>query len=217
MRQMDSTFDRRLRGIYAHAQSNGLWKGTYAMENPAEYWAEGTQSWFDTNRANDHDHGPIDTRAELKEYDPDFAALLTEVYGDGPWRYQRPEARPEAERAHLAGFDRAAAPAFSWPARAPKLDAAGHALAWLTPDQLPHASPHATQDTVHVTFVNRRSTNVRVEWIGFEGRRRAYATIRPGTSSVLTTYPGHAWIISADGVDLGGAVAADTDGSLVIR
>ena len=30
---------------------------------------EGVQSWFNTNRENDHDHNHVDTREELKQYD----------------------------------------------------------------------------------------------------------------------------------------------------
>ena len=58
-------FDKRLMAAYEHAKTNGLWKGTYAMQNRMEYWAEGAQSWFDTNRANDNEHGPVDTRDKI--------------------------------------------------------------------------------------------------------------------------------------------------------
>ena len=64
------------------ALADGKWKGTYAAQNKEEYWAEGVQSWFDTNRSNDHEHNDIDTRDELKPYDPGLAALLAEVFGD---------------------------------------------------------------------------------------------------------------------------------------
>ena len=79
---VDPTFDRRLQETYESALADGKWKGTYAAQNKEEYWAEGVQSWFDTNRSNDHDHNDIDTRDELKPYDPRLAALLTEVFGD---------------------------------------------------------------------------------------------------------------------------------------
>ena len=48
----------------------GLWKGKYAATNFHEYWAEGVQSWFDTNRENDHDHNHVNTREELKDVRP---------------------------------------------------------------------------------------------------------------------------------------------------
>jgi hypothetical protein len=113
---VDSTFDRRLAETYKAAMAEGLWKGKYASGNAAEYWAEGVQSWFDTNRENDHDHNHVNTRAELKEYDPRLAALLAEIFGDKPWRYRRPADRPAAERTHLDGYDAGKAPRFAWPA-----------------------------------------------------------------------------------------------------
>ncbi|HEX8914823.1 MAG TPA: hypothetical protein VF796_20895, partial [Humisphaera sp.] len=119
MATADPTFDARVRKAYESAKAKGLWKGTYAMTNHHEYWGEGTQSWFDTNRRNDRDHGDVDTREKLKAYDPDLAALLTEVYGDGDWRYKRPHDRPPEGRAHLSGYDRSAAPRFRWPKAQP--------------------------------------------------------------------------------------------------
>ncbi len=110
---VDKTFDTRLRAAYDAAKAEGLWKGTYAATNRMEYWAEATQSWFDTNRRNDSEHNDVSTRAELKKYDPRIAALCQEVYGDGEWRYVRPEKR-HPPSPHLAGFDRDQAPAFSW-------------------------------------------------------------------------------------------------------
>jgi peptidyl-prolyl cis-trans isomerase A (cyclophilin A) len=72
------------------------------------------QDWFDNNRANDALHNHVHTRAQLLEYDPDVAKLCREVYGDIPWRYQKPMDRPAAERAHLAGYDFSKSPRFRW-------------------------------------------------------------------------------------------------------
>ena len=84
---VDKTFDKRLRKTYENTMKKGLWKGKYASNNRAEYWAEAVQSWFDTNRPPDHDHNHVDTRRELKEYDPGIAKLVAEVFGDKPWKY----------------------------------------------------------------------------------------------------------------------------------
>ncbi len=111
---LDPSFDVRLRAAYQSATNHGLWRNTYAGSNPEEYWAEASQSWFDNNRANDALHNDIDTRAKLKVYDPGVAALCTEVYGDGPWRYHKPMDRQAEDRAHLAGFDPAKSPRFVW-------------------------------------------------------------------------------------------------------
>ncbi len=110
---VDEEFDGRLDGLYRKAMAKGLWKNKYAANNLAEYWAEGVQSWFDTNRPPDHDHNHVDRREELEEYDPDLAALIAEVLGEIEWRYTKPAARKEP--AHLTGYDPAAAPRFAWP------------------------------------------------------------------------------------------------------
>ena len=83
----------RLQAAYDAAKRAGRFANTYAIANPDEYWAEGVQSWFDTNlTANPPNgiHGHIHTRAGLKAYDPALAALITEVFGDRPWRYSCP-------------------------------------------------------------------------------------------------------------------------------
>ena len=51
----------------------GIWEGTYAATNPREYFAEGVQSWFGTNRENDSEHNEVDTREELVSYDTRLA------------------------------------------------------------------------------------------------------------------------------------------------
>jgi cyclophilin family peptidyl-prolyl cis-trans isomerase len=114
MRQLDPTFNQRLRSAYTNAMARGLWKGTYAATNPGEYWAEMVQDWFDNNRSNDALHNHVHTRKQLLEYDPEAAKLCHEVFGDIPWRYQKPMERPAAERAHLAGFDSSKSPRFHW-------------------------------------------------------------------------------------------------------
>lgn len=115
LNRIGDEFDRRLRQAYDQAMGQGLWRGTYAATNRNEYWAEGVQSWFDTNRPPDRDHNVVDTREELKQYDPRLAALAAEVFGDGEWRYVRPSQRQPSQRTHLAGFDPAAAGRFAWP------------------------------------------------------------------------------------------------------
>lgn len=115
--RVDPTFDDRLDAAYRAALEEGLWAGTYAATHRSEYWAEAVQSWFDTNREDDHDHNHVDTRAELRAYDPRLAALVEEVLGDPAWRYVPPAQRGNS--AHLAGFDRAAAGRFAWPDLAP--------------------------------------------------------------------------------------------------
>jgi hypothetical protein len=83
-------------------------KQCYAIKNRAEYFAEGVQAWFDTNRTMDHDHNHIHTREQLKTYDPSLAALCEKVLGDSEWRYISP--RHRAGCGHLADYEPTKAP-----------------------------------------------------------------------------------------------------------
>lgn len=114
MSTVDPTFDTRLQAAYDAAMANGLWAETYAAVNRHEYWAEGVQSWFDNNREKDALHNEVNTRAELKQYDPRLSHLCLEVFGDGPWRYKKPAERVEADRTHLLGWNSVKLPRFRW-------------------------------------------------------------------------------------------------------
>lgn len=115
LKTLDREFDRRLKGIFDQAMADGLWKAKYASSNHHEYWAEGVQSYFGTNRENDHDHNHVDTREELKEYDPRLFAIIDEVFQQNPWQYRKPTERKHT--AHLAGLDATSLPTFEWPER----------------------------------------------------------------------------------------------------
>ncbi|GIM16741.1 hypothetical protein Vretimale_19340 [Volvox reticuliferus] len=56
------------------------------MENEEEYWAEGTQAWFDATIRTDVTSG-VNTREKLRQRDPGLAAMMMRAYGDGSWRY----------------------------------------------------------------------------------------------------------------------------------
>ncbi|HAB15431.1 MAG TPA: hypothetical protein DCE44_03165 [Verrucomicrobiales bacterium] len=114
MNSLDPTFDARLAAAFSGATNQGLWQGTYAASDRHEYWAEAVQSWFDDNRENDALHNHVNTRVELKAYDPGVAGLCAEVFGDGPWRYTKPQFRGSDDRAHLVGFNSTEAPRFRW-------------------------------------------------------------------------------------------------------
>ena len=83
-------------------------KRCYASRNRSEYWAEGFQTWYDTNRLHDHDHNHVNTRKQLKEYDVALTKLCVEVMGDKPWRFVSP--RERAGKDHLKGYDPKTAP-----------------------------------------------------------------------------------------------------------
>lgn len=69
--------------------SNKRWRGTPAIRNRAEYWAEGVLAYFDATGQEAAPH-PIATRELPKEYDPDLFALVNETMaydGHVDWRY----------------------------------------------------------------------------------------------------------------------------------
>ena len=111
---VDETFDKRLRQTFEDAMKKKLWASKYASTNHSEYFAEGVQSWFNNNREPDHDHNHVNTRSELREYDPGLASLCEEVFGDTKLVYTKPTTRLEG---HLKGYDPKSAPKFVWPAR----------------------------------------------------------------------------------------------------
>jgi hypothetical protein len=73
-------FETALFAAYKNAQNLGLWKGTYSMDNEAEYWAEGVQAWFNTCRMqvprNDGSSFMLKYRHQLKDYDPTLYSLI---------------------------------------------------------------------------------------------------------------------------------------------
>jgi hypothetical protein len=88
---IDPTWSKRLGDTYRSAIAKGLWKNTYTASNRAEYWAEICQSYFDCNRVNNWNHGPIGTRELLKQYDPDGYELVRDTFkltADNDWRYR---------------------------------------------------------------------------------------------------------------------------------
>lgn len=111
---IDAKFDEKLKAAYENAKKKNLWPNTYAITDRAEYWAEAVQSWYDDNRENDSMHCYVNTRTELKQYDPDLAQLCKTYLGDGPWRYKKPMLRSADGRSHLAGYDFSTAPTFQW-------------------------------------------------------------------------------------------------------
>src|ERR1041385_884517 len=91
LRSIDPKWGERKNAVYQNAIRHGLWKDTYAASNAGEFWAEICQSYFDCNRVNNWNHGPIGTRERLKEYDPESYALVRSAFNPAPdqdWRYR---------------------------------------------------------------------------------------------------------------------------------
>jgi hypothetical protein len=226
---VDSTFERRLNAAYTAAKSAGLWRNTYAGSNVGEYWAEGVQSWFDTNRENDSEHNHVNTRAELKTYDAGLAALLAEAFGDREWRYAFPARRAPASL-HLAGFDAAKAPRFVWPDHLQKrteaatppivanIPAASGSLAILAPNSRPSWKSGGSSQATKIEFRNDTTAAVEVDWMDFEGRPKKYFSVPPGGQAEAITYSGHIWRIRGQGgAPLGYVVAPDQPSTAVIQ
>ena len=90
LRSIDPTWNERRNAAYRRAIEKGLWKNTYAGSNAGEFWAEVAQSYFDCNRVNNWNHGPIGTREQLKVYDPETYELVHATFNLSPaqdWRY----------------------------------------------------------------------------------------------------------------------------------
>lgn len=225
---IDPAFDARLAAAYESAISAGLWKDTYAASNKNEYWAEGVQDWFDTNRENDNQHNHINTREELKSYDPGLAALLTEVFGDKPWRYRRIADRLPEERTHLHGWDVATAAKFEWPKalvewqqknRQPLMSSREYAAVPLV--TVNAAQPPASLDGREKTmlhFFNTRRSAVKLWWVDGQGTRKPYGGVAPSGDSMQQTYAGHCWLVTDEiGNPLGHCVALQKSGKVVIE
>ena len=90
MKAVDPGFDERLRMQYEDSIGRGLWKSTYAATNYKEYWAEGVQSYFDSNLMADPPngiHNRVRTREQLRKYDPRLEGLIEGVFAGNPWRW----------------------------------------------------------------------------------------------------------------------------------
>jgi hypothetical protein len=90
---VDPSTSNAINQAYGRAIAAGLWKNTLAEINSDEYWMEGVQSYFDANLENieedrepNSSHNQVNTRDELRAYDPPLWAVANSVFGDGDWR-----------------------------------------------------------------------------------------------------------------------------------
>ena len=84
-RAVDDGLFKALQAAYANAKEKGLFKGHYAENTIAEYWAEGTQWWFWSNYPwRDCSKGApgvlVWSPDDLKAYDPLLFDILAKVY-----------------------------------------------------------------------------------------------------------------------------------------
>lgn len=226
---VDPSFDDRLQAMFDAAVEKGLWKDTYAITNKAEYWAEGTQSWFDTNRANDDQHNHVDTRDKLKEYDPALAALLTEIFGDTDWRYT--QAITRTHLTHLQGFNPEESPRFKWSTELVELTELHHQLKnpdsagngrWIDlkahdPSMLPNLRSGNDDTKTAIIFVNGTKIESAYYWMDSEGNEQSYGKIAPGAFVNQHTYEGHIWLVKdVNGNNLAVFRAAEKPGRALV-
>lgn len=101
LRRIDPTWRDCKNAVYRNAVKKGLYKDTYAIGNSSEYWAEIAQAYFDCNRVNNWNHGPIGTREQLKIYDPEGYELVRSTFNlgsDQDWRYGWLQTLPNVEK-----------------------------------------------------------------------------------------------------------------------
>lgn len=117
LRSIDPTWTERRNKVFQNALDKGIWKNTYAGSNPAEYWAEVCQSYFDCNRLNNWNHGPIGTRELLKTCDPMAYELVRTAFQLSPeqdyhyqWLQKLPNITPPPAKFKINSYYRK----FTW-------------------------------------------------------------------------------------------------------
>ena len=80
LRTADPELYQEIEDAYAEAKEKGLFKGHYAENTVAEYWAEGSQWWFWSNYEWFDDETRLQTPDDLKAYDPRLYGVFERVY-----------------------------------------------------------------------------------------------------------------------------------------
>ena len=203
---LDPTFQSRLEKCFKLAIEEKIWEGTYAASNPAEYFAEGVQSWYECNRANDREHGTIDTREEVKRYDPRLANLIIEKFGEDSWKYVHISQRISKEK-HLKGFNPAIEKPFVWPSKLldwhKKFEQGKVSLA---PEGAKLAIPIKQGKGIKSEYSRRRcdfffhnlsGKTIQMHWIDFNGNLSQPRTLRHKDHTRIQSFTGHCWRIKS--------------------
>lgn len=202
LKSVDPSFDKRLKQAFISARKNGLWKRLYAITNEEEYWAEGSQIWFNTGKSRH-----IKTRKQLKSYDPALAALLLEVYGDTNWRYT--PATTRVDSLHLYGYDPRKSQKFEWRSLGRQFAELNKQLLnsysdgdgkWVDLKEIELNIKQGLKSDVNyseteIIFVNRTNSDIAYYWIDYDGNERYYSRVAPSYHIPQTTYFGHYWIV----------------------
>ena len=78
----DPALYAQVEAAYDHALATGLWKDEYTVTTVQEYWAEGSQFWFESNRLQAFAGQQILSREDMRAYDPQLYNVLAAAYGD---------------------------------------------------------------------------------------------------------------------------------------
>lgn len=85
-------------------------------------------------------------------------------------------------------------------------------------DQVGSSSSGRGTTTVQLTFTNRRSSSVQVDWIDANGRTVDYKVLEPGESYEQQTYSTHPWLVTdSDGTPLVLVVAGENSGTVTVE
>jgi hypothetical protein len=77
---IDPVIIDEVKAAYKAAKDKGMYKGQYAINTVAEYWAEGTQWWFWSNIEFYDGTTRVQSPDDLKNYDPTLYNILARVY-----------------------------------------------------------------------------------------------------------------------------------------
>ena len=154
-----------------------------------------------------------DTRQTLKMYDPGLARLLTEVYGDGQWRYTLPETRTHLR--HLLGVNPRETPTFNgWPELEtlyrklsnPNSTGGGEwvNLKFYTPNQLSRLTgSNVYEDWTTTIFVNSTDADVLIYGVSSNATESFWTRIYPGRVRWTGSSVNKIWLVKdASGRDM---------------
>lgn len=81
LRRVDRPLYAQIEAAFQNSRDGHLWDGDYASNTIDEYWAEGTQFWYDTNKISYRTERAVLSHDDLKKYDPLLYGALGAVYG----------------------------------------------------------------------------------------------------------------------------------------
>ena len=226
LNRLGPEFDNRLRATYEAAMEKGLYHGYYASSNRDEYWAEGVESWFHATQSN-----VVNTRSDLKTYDPGLAKLIAEIFGDGDWRYTPPDTRlhlPHLQELNPQDFPRfdgsppweIGAVELEEQLKNPNSDGGGKwvDLKLYHPSQLPSLIESTTRggDTAFI-WVNLTGGEISFYTVDADGAERWVYTAATKPFSDASTHVGAIWLIKDhNGEDLAVFQAVEKVGRVLV-